>query len=165
MKVLASLVCLLLVVVLSVVDSAPASDAETDVEKRSQNDCLVHGYRFRHGEVFSIPGYSHCLRYLCQYGGWDVHQGACEVDGQCHNVGSTFSNRDCVTYTCEMKNNMYQARSVQTLCKDADGHCRREWETFPYVINGRRYNRCQCIIGHRSDGIGYTSTRYSCGHK
>ncbi|GFR88076.1 hypothetical protein ElyMa_002508700 [Elysia marginata] len=143
---------------LASVTSAPAAEAETDTVKRSERDCLVHGYRYRHGEIFSIPGFSHCLRYRCLHGGWDVHSEACEVDGQCHAVGSTFTS-DCVTYKCEKTNNWYQPTAIHTMCKDANGACRGEYETFPYVINGRRYNRCQCIV---SSG-GYV--RYSCGGK
>ena len=50
------------------------SDLSPELYLDSPTDCLVHGYRFRHGEVFSVPGYSHCLRYLCQRGGWNIHQ-------------------------------------------------------------------------------------------
>ncbi|KAK3755156.1 hypothetical protein RRG08_021009, partial [Elysia crispata] len=110
-----SCLILLLCLALSKVKCAPAAEVEVGKEKRSEHDCLVYGHRFRHGEVFSIPGYSHCLRYLCQHGGWTFHQEACEVDGQCHPVGSTFS-RDCVTYRCEKTNNWYQAKSIET-CK------------------------------------------------
>ncbi|KAK3764096.1 hypothetical protein RRG08_006106, partial [Elysia crispata] len=90
---------------LSKVKCAPAAEVEVGKEKRSEHDCLVYGHRFRHGEVFSIPGYSHCLRYLCQHGGWTFHQ-----------EGSTFSTRDCVTtYEVLLKtNNWYQAKSIET---------------------------------------------------
>ncbi|GFO43764.1 hypothetical protein PoB_007026900 [Plakobranchus ocellatus] len=87
------------------------------------------------------------------------HERACEVDGQCHPVGSTFG-KDCIFYRCDKSDRghslWYQPTVTRRLCKDANGHCRHEGENFPYILNGHWYNRCQCIVSG-------SYTRYSCG--
>ncbi|GFO19120.1 hypothetical protein PoB_004562500 [Plakobranchus ocellatus] len=157
-------ICILLCAALSTVSSAPADHAEEALEKRSayHYDCMVSGYRFRHGEVFNIPGYSHCLRYRCVRGGWDIYDEACEVDGQCHRVGSTFE-RNCVTYRCERSVHgdgyWYQPNRIRTLCEDVQGRCRGQGQTFAKYIRGHYYRRCQCLISAEGH------IRYSCGNK
>ncbi|GFS07615.1 hypothetical protein ElyMa_002993700 [Elysia marginata] len=128
---------------------------------RSDSDCLTHGRRYSHGEYFNLPGISHCLRYRCNRGRVENIEEACEVEGQCHRVGSYFDHH-CVTYKCEKFDRgshfFYQPTWFRTRCEDARGRCRRERETFSKYIRGQYYRNCQCIIS--SSG----AVRYSCSN-
>ncbi|KAK3768685.1 hypothetical protein RRG08_015848 [Elysia crispata] len=104
------------------------------------NDCLVNGYRYQHGQIFSIPGYSHCIRYRCNRGGWDIYRGACQVDGQCHRVGSYFE-KHCRTYRCVKEDRkdhvIYRPSLLRTRCEDAKNRCRSPGEIFTKVLKGK----------------------------
>ncbi|CAG5117172.1 unnamed protein product [Candidula unifasciata] len=137
-----------------------SSNAQLDnryIDTRGQ--CNVNGNVYRHGQIFTIPGLSHCLKYRCASGGWDIYEEACQHNGICRPVGSSFEDA-CRTYTCTKtsRNNYsyYQATLVRTQCQDYYGACRQPGSQFPYAINGRVYQDCSCSTANN----GYIS--YQC---
>ncbi|RUS91905.1 hypothetical protein EGW08_000307 [Elysia chlorotica] len=143
----------------STVEAASIQERQSGGYDPFYHDCLVHGRHYRHGEIFSIPGYSHCLEYRCNRGGWSIVREACEVEGQCRPVGHYFDT-GCRTYRCDKEDRgnyfYYQPTLVRTMCEDINRACRRPGDTFSKVLNGRRYDQCQCIVSNSGQ------IRYSC---
>lgn len=105
---------------------APAGEDKTSEEKRdakrSGQYCYVEGRVFRHGEVFTYPGFSHCIKYRCLNGGYNMVQAACEKDGQCVAVGAVYRGR-CRSLRCIREHNYFRFEPTAYDKCNAEGKC------------------------------------------
>ncbi|BFZ00384.1 hypothetical protein BsWGS_03422 [Bradybaena similaris] len=133
-----------------------------DWNEDTRGQCYVNGNVYTHGQIFTIPGFSHCIRYRCNNGAWGPFEEACEHNGRCHPVGSYYDDA-CTTYTCTRSSQngytYYQPVRTRTRCQDYYGTCHDSGSQFSYAINGRLYQHCSCTA--RSDGF----VSYRCSGK
>ncbi|GFS19762.1 hypothetical protein ElyMa_006881900 [Elysia marginata] len=115
----------------------------------SDFDCLRYGRWYSREENYNLPGFSECLKYRCIGGRIDYYKESCEMDGQCHAIGSYFE-RDCVMYRCDKLYNgryrKYESTVFTTRCVDAQGKCRQPGETFARNVRGKYFPHCGCQV-------------------
>ncbi|KAH9500481.1 hypothetical protein Btru_072023 [Bulinus truncatus] len=125
--------------------------------------CNAFGKQAQPGEVFTIPGHSHCFHYKCYNGVANLYREGCELDGKCYDVGFKFVI-DCVTYVCkkvlENGNSVYKSIITCTECQDNNGLCHRPGgAVFSRIVGGVLFKRCTCAL----TGPGHVT--YNCQHK
>ncbi|XP_012937572.2 uncharacterized protein LOC101853851 [Aplysia californica] len=113
--------------------------------------CEVDGRNYGHGERFVVSTRSHCVKYLCWHGGWDISQGACEINGDCYPADAEFQI-DCKQYKCAtvQKNGIdfFEAQLIgdRDECQDKDGTCQSPGEVFSKVVDSKTYTKCTCKV-------------------
>jgi hypothetical protein len=136
-----------------------------DVKAKSADDedCEMHGNRFKNGEVFTHKEEYDCIKYKCNNGNVTVLSESCVVDGKCVPEGHTWE-KGCLKFKCgrtKTKRGLeFFPEPAPFNCRDIYGNCLPQGSLFYHSIHRIAYPNCTCRM--EDNTMRYTCIEAKC---